>query len=193
MHAGSGVYEVATGKPIWCWFAASPFCFWFSWAIGAALADAFVHQRPLPFRSLPLVAISVMAVATAFIRLFNPFSFLFFALLTVTVLARLLASDRPVRLANLPAVHVRNLGIYSYSFYLLHQPLVFAFGKFAGKMPALAQHPLLTFIFCVATYPFIYLFSWLYYRYFEVPSIAAGKRLLQGMRTAPFQSTPIVR
>jgi len=192
MRAISGAVEVATGNPIWCWFSGSPFCFWFSWAIGAALADAFVNKRPLPFRSLPVAAVSVMAVATAFIRPLNPFSFLFFALLTTTVLSRLLASERPVSLTNLPAVHLRNLGLYSYSFYLLHQPLVFAFGKSLGGFEALAHHRLLMFIFCAGTYPFIYFLSWLYYRYFEVRSIAWGKRILQRTHAAALASSSTV-
>lgn len=190
MRAISGTFEVAAGHPIWCWFAGSPFSFWFSWAIGAALADAFVNKRPLPFRSLPLTAVILVAVATAFIRPLNPFSFLFFALLTATLLSRLLSSDRPVSLTSLPAVHLRNLGIYSYSFYLLHQPLVFAFGKLVARVQALAPYPLLIFVFCACTYPFIYLLSWLYYRYFEVRSIAWGKRILERMRPAALESVP---
>jgi peptidoglycan/LPS O-acetylase OafA/YrhL len=182
MRAASSAVETSTGNPIWCWFSASPFGFWFSWAIGAALADAYVQKRPLPFRRAPLVPVCAMAVATAFIRPLNALSFLFFALFTAMVLARLLASERPLSLQSWAAVHLRNLGIYSYSFYLLHQPLVFAWGRFLGRFQTVAHHRLLAFALCAGAYPLIYLVSWLYYRTLEVRSIAMGKRVLGRLR-----------
>ncbi len=182
LRGASDMFHFVTGHSLGCWLTDSPFCFWFSWAIGAALADAFVRKRPLPFRSVSIVAVGVAAIATSFIRPLNSFSFLFFALLTAATLARLL--NRQVAAAQLrwPIAHLRKLGVVSYSFYLLHEPLVFSWGRLVRRLPLLEQDRLLAFAMCLCGYPLIYLLARLYYRTVEMRCIAAGKRVLQKLR-----------
>ncbi len=180
LRAANDAVNVVAGHSISALLAGSPFCYWFSWAIGAALADAFVHKRPLPFRSVPLIPVAALAIATTFIRILNSFDFLFFALLTAGILARSLHQENSPGDRRFFAVHLRNLGICSYSFYLLHQPLIFAWGGALKTAPILAHRHLLAFACCAGIYPLIYALSRLYYRAIEAPSIAAGKRFLPG-------------
>ncbi len=181
MRLANDAAGTATGQSLPRWFSGSPFFYWYSWAIGAALADALVQKRPLPFRSWPVAALAAMAVGTAFIRPLYSLSFLFFAVLTAAVIARWLAAKVPVSPPNRFAVHLHDLGNCSYSFYLLHQPLVVAAMVGLWKLQVLPHLPLLTFMLCAGTYPFIYLLSWGYYRCVELRSIALGKEILRRM------------
>ncbi len=181
----TGIVDTFTNKPLPVWFSGSPFCYWFSWAIGAALADAFIKKQPLPFCSLSLVALCLLAVGTDSIRPLHSFSFLFFALLTATVIARLLTNKRSMNNQAFNT-HLRDLGICSYSFYLLHQPL--------SSLPTIFEdlvvpkHPLGVFLLCLCTYPFIYLLSRVYYQHIELRSIAIGKHIVR--RISPLQPKP---
>ena len=172
-----GVVDTFTDKAVPYWFAESPLCYWFSWSIGAAVAEAFIKKQPLPFRSLSIVALCLLAIGTNLIRPLHAFSFLFFALLTATVIARLLTSKRPVK-NHAFNMHLRDLGICSYSFYLLHQPLILLFPMILGDS-LMPTHPLAIFALCAGIYPFIYLLSRVYYQYIELRSMAIGKQILR--------------
>jgi peptidoglycan/LPS O-acetylase OafA/YrhL len=179
MRGFAGVYDTATGHPAPRWFSGLPFSYWFSWAVGAALADALAQKRPLPFRSQSVWLLGGAAVVAGLVRPLFPLSFLFFALLTVSVMAKLLDGRNFAPLPRWTAAHLSRLGICSYSFYLLHQPLVMAFSELMKKLQFLPQHPVVLFAVCVATYPCVFSLAWLYYRYCESLSISLGKQYLR--------------
>ncbi|MGA2854041.1 MAG: hypothetical protein ABSE90_07930, partial [Verrucomicrobiota bacterium] len=79
--------------------------------------------------------------------------------------------------------HLRLTGIWSYSIYLLHQPLI-GMGVLIFVMiyPVAGNYPLLQFAFCLVSWFAIMLIGGLWYRLCELPSIACGKQLIQLIR-----------
>jgi len=175
MRGFKGVVIAATAHDVPQWFSGAPPLYWYSWAIGAAVAEAFVRKQSLPFRSLPAGALFLLAIGVSWVKPLFFFSFVLFAVLTATMIARLLERGTALPLPRPFLNHLRILGGWSYSFYLLHQPLIAAVpGLFRSPV-----HPLVMFAYCVCTYPLILAASWLSYRYCEQPGIAFGKLFLR--------------
>jgi peptidoglycan/LPS O-acetylase OafA/YrhL len=160
------------------WLTGMPFMYWFSWSVGAAVADAYASRRPLPFANQSLLAWGGIAVASAFVKPFACFSFLFFAMLTVTAIAKLLRTeDIGVPFPAFLGRYLQGIGVCSYSIYLLHQPFLRVASPLTGLLH-LPSHPLLVFVICLCLWFLIVRLSGLWYRMFELPSMALGKRLL---------------
>ena len=169
----------------------SPFDFWCIWVLGAALADAWLKERPLPFRWLPFPYWFAMALACYFFApaasLINPA----FGLGAVSLIAYCLERPELTFPRGLGVVmnHVRATGVVSYSAYLIHQPMIklsLIILRRAFHLHYL--HPLLSFAFCVSTWLIIFPASWLFHRYVETPSIALGKWIIQRRRHLEFLS-----
>jgi len=149
----------------------SPFSYWFSWAIGAYLAQAYLENRTT---FLSRIRVEV-ALVLAFVH--PCFSFPAVALLTAILIDRFL-SGRWV-IPQKPFVgrvwnHLSSLGTISYSFYLFHQPIM----ALTGKLPALMGtrlHPLILFgCSCLWYFPIFQIASQAY-RFVENPSITLGQ------------------
>ncbi len=186
MRGYAGVSGMWPGHEVPRWFDGSPFFYWGSWATGAALADAFAEQRPLPFASWPASVFLGLAVGTFFIRPLAPLSFPCFAVLTAILIARLLGRPQAFVFRGPVSAPLRALGICSYSLYLFHQPLLSALTQQARSLGTFAQTPLFLWGVCLGSSPLFFGFSWLYYQQFERRSIAMGKLFLRGApRPAP--------
>jgi len=163
-----------------CWFSGSPFFFWFSWSLGAALADAHLHGRPLPLIKFSPALWSVLAVGSYYVQPLEPLVFPSFAVLTTIIFGRILTGAVPrIHIPQFCRDHLRLTGICSYSIYLLHQPLMAAIPEvlhygFSGTI-----NPLLVYLACVLSWLAILPLGWLWYRLGEVPSIACGKRIIR--------------
>jgi peptidoglycan/LPS O-acetylase OafA/YrhL len=176
------------------WFTGLPFAYWFSWSIGAAVAEAYLSGHPVPFAKHSLLAWSAIAMGSCFIKPLAPFSFLFFALLTAAVIAKLLGGERA--LVRIPLFLSRSLsaiGVWSFSIYLLHQPFL-VLARRAAKMFAwpISSDPVVIFLLCLCLWFPIVALSALWYRIFELPSIALGKRLIPYVPNKPLQSRETV-
>lgn len=170
----------------------SPLTYWFSWSLGAFAADAYLKNRPLPFTKFSPLFWGVLVVAAYLARPLASFFFLFVALLTVTIICQHLSRTREAS-ADRPhgfwLEHLRRVGIYSYSIYLLHQPLLDLWGRgvsyvFPG-MPPFAK-----FFCCVAFWPLMMLAAAVWYRLIERPGVQLGKRLIQKMAAKKVPSNP---
>jgi len=183
MRGTAGIYETATAKQISTWFMYSPLCYWFSWGIGAIVADAYFHRRKLPFLSVKPFFWLLLGVGTYFVKPFVTFTFFFFALFTAALISKLLRDDRKIPYQNVLFDHLRIVGMCSYSMYLLHQPLLISLLIFLQdhKVNMHFQPVVLVLIF-FSTYPIVLAVSWIYFRYCETPSIALGKKLLNKTR-----------
>jgi peptidoglycan/LPS O-acetylase OafA/YrhL len=163
------------------WLCRSPFIFWFSWSIGAAIADAFFNQRLIPFRhtsaALWLFAALLTSTVTTSSR---EFSFSFFALFTATILSRGLSDTAPaLRKPNFFARYLRTTGRWSYSLYLIHHPILIAVaGIYRNRFPGMMEHPLLSFAAGLSSWIIIFPLSGLMYNFVEKPSISIGKKVL---------------
>ena len=174
----AGLTVFSTGDLPLFRFLGMPFLYWFSWAIGAAIADAHLLGHPLPFANHSWRAWSVVAVASGFIKPIAPYSFLFFAVLTATVIVHLLQKDEAP--ARWPALRkwISNVGLWSFSIYLLHEPFLDLAPRLAAKfpLPHVSQHLEAFGIALLFWFPILGL-SALSYRWIELPGIALGKRV----------------
>lgn len=168
-----------TGLPIW--LAGSPLTFWFSWSLGACLAERHLNNEKLV---VPRGFVWILALAVVVSKLVKPLSslpFLFAALLAAAAMAGLM--NRPDRELPLPGFlnrHLRKAGVWSFSLYLLHQPLLHLVTWGTAKAaPGVSFHPLVLFVFCLSTWFLMLPLARLCYRYGELPSIALGRRLQQ--------------
>jgi len=60
-----------------CWFLGFPLMYWFSWSIGAMVADAHLKGQPIPFANHSLLFWSAMAFGSYLIKYLACFSFTF--------------------------------------------------------------------------------------------------------------------
>jgi peptidoglycan/LPS O-acetylase OafA/YrhL len=167
-----------------------PFSWWYDWAIGALLAGAYAERRMI-FRAHGLLALVVgVLVVVVFTRW--PSSFLTWAmppLFFAILLEGCLWSRRP--LARWERVLVP-LGLCSYSFYLMHQPLTelavaglrhipFALGPWIIWVGACGLVGLLLFGVSFGSY-----------RWIELASVKVGDRLWKRRPSLVALSVPVV-
>ncbi|MCX6967571.1 MAG: acyltransferase [Verrucomicrobia bacterium] len=143
----------------------SPLYYWLSWAVGAKLADDYLHGRPLFLTRCPFWIWPALTLFTNFLRPFGEFTFLCAALATTKFISYMLS---------------RPPSVISYSVYLLNQPLLNAFAHYVQEFTAPHHWSYISLLccllgFCVA----ILVFSALFYRCLEVPSIELGKWVLK--------------
>jgi len=174
----------------------SPLVFWYSWSIGALVADAYFFGRTIPFTNHSLIVWGVAIISSKLFKPLTSFSFLFFSIFTVTAIAKLLQHENHVQssssslrsssslnlnLSRFLSRMLRILGIWSYSIYLLHFPLLFLAPQLASKLFfPYHSYPLLIFFSSLCLGFFIVGISALWYYAFELPSVNFGKNLIWG-------------
>lgn len=173
------------------WFFNYPFYFWFSWTIGAALADDFIEGRPLRFGQFPWWLWPAVTVAFSFIKPLSCFCFMTLALSAATAIAQHDRFDwdgHPGSWTAALARHLRYVGTISYSVYLLHQPFLEMVPKLYAKyLPGQTVHPLVLFVSCLLVWPLILLLAQAFFTYVETPSINLGKWVVKNHLTRPVQ------
>jgi peptidoglycan/LPS O-acetylase OafA/YrhL len=163
-------------------FTAFPLIYWFSWATGAAIAEAYLKGGAFPFLRAPLAAICVLFLACYFFRPLYPFCFPLAALAAATVVCRLLNGSALVPTSGLSGILMSGLervGLVSYSFYLIHQPLLFYLPELVTRILHFTPAPLPMFVLCLLALPLIFGVSYLVYRTLEIPSIEYGKQVIR--------------
>lgn len=167
--------------------ANSPLGYWFSWAIGAAIADAWLKQKPLPLANTPLPFWIGLAVACHFVRPLQPFQFLLFAVASAAVTARCLSGGNLTRGWPTGAqAALGKIGLWSYSLYLLHQPLLHVYSHLIiWAVPAEHRPAPASFALVMVTWLPIIALCGLWFELIERPGIACCKRLIHArMKTA---------
>ena len=169
----------------------SPFAYWLSWSLGAYLAECFSTGKSSRIFSIRFEFVAIACLLMPLFKLTDPFTFLSFSWLTAIAISRILSGDWSLPkadsgLAGKIGSHLSFLGVISYSFYLLHQPLT----RFCGKLstilePSAENHSLATFAVCVICYPALLIVSFLSYKFIEKPSIALGKAVWPRFQSAP--------
>jgi peptidoglycan/LPS O-acetylase OafA/YrhL len=167
-----------TDQAVWL-FSNSPLGYWFSWSLGAYIADAFLNKRPLPFLNIhPLVWFS-LAMTAYFFRPLISFQFVLFALMTASLLTRVLNTSGLPSKPRLPLwAVIQKIGLWSYSIYLIHEPVLNTFvlvGNLA--VPPEYRQGLVPFLMVLVNWTPVLLISFLWHEFIEVPPIALGKRL----------------
>ena len=186
IHGMDGLIQIVgatntVGAYISWLFANSPLGYWFSWALGAFIADAFLKEQPLPFIKTSPIWWLALAIFSYFVKPLDSFRFLLFAVLTAVVTSKLLSGARPkIKVPALSLDILRKIGLWSYSIYLLHQPLldIYSIAIFWFVPGKYCSAPI-AFLLIVATWLAVIPFSILWYKLFELPGIALGKRIIQ--------------
>lgn len=181
------------------WCSMNPFGFWFTWSIGAALADAYLKGEPLRFRNTSIWLWPALFLVCFCVKPLSPFMFPLGAISTVYIIAYLL-ERRPVLVPEKGIIgfafyHLRWVGIVSYSAYLIHGPILSQIPRVVDKVLNHQHlHPLVVLAACMLAWPFIFGLSYLFFRFIETPSINWGKKVIKNLRETPANtvSAPVV-
>jgi peptidoglycan/LPS O-acetylase OafA/YrhL len=181
LHTYSIVYFYTTGRFVPIWVRASPFFYCFSWTLGAALADSYLSGKSLAIAKIsPVVWLVLWFVASFVSSVAHEFGFTLFALVVTSVIARHLRRDSVPKRKALVARIIERAGIYSYSIYLIHYPiLVVLMGQYEAWFPEIKHQPFLSFGAAITTALVIFPISVLMYYSLEAPGIALGKRIIR--------------
>lgn len=150
----------------------SPFGFWFSWSIGAYLAHRFFNKKPQTFSRYLIALVIVLAVIVhhiEFLRLYFPLV----SLATFMILSNQLSKGFQVS-DNILTKHMAWIGVVSYSFYLLHQPLL---GKWVTFCERFTHEPAFLVLLSLPFWFVIAGLSYGSYKFIELPSMEIGKRM----------------
>ena len=169
----------------------SPFYYWFSWSIGAKLADDYLNKRPFSFIvGCPAWIWIFLAVLAHFFHPLAAFSFVFASLATMKVIAICITPGFHMQIPRMLGGFLQKAGIISYSIYLLHQPFLYSFAQTLTFTSSKYRiHTLLIFL-CSLTFSGLIVFgSWVFYRCVEKPSIGFGKWFIRKKLSPPL-ATP---
>ncbi len=157
-----------------------PFSWWYDWTIGACVAQAFAEKRRLFGKfSFVLGCLSIVVGAVSF-------RFGIHLLLTwiapplgfAMILEASLWSARPL---NLVERWLSALGLCSYSFYLIHQPLV---GVYVAALPHFGG--LNTFsvwiLYCTPLFAALCTLSYTFYHWLEIGSVKLGDKIWEVLK-----------
>lgn len=165
----------------------SPLAYVFSWGIGAAIADAYMRREELPLGKQNFIAWLGLSLVSPHVMPMNAFTFLIHSVTAGVFVARSLNGERLLpRLpgSNLISRHLGFVGTISYSFYLIHQPLVNRVEPLARRLTGIDLPPAATLAMCFLSWPLLLGLAWVMYRCVEVPSIAVARTLTSPKRRA---------
>jgi peptidoglycan/LPS O-acetylase OafA/YrhL len=157
------------------WLRDSPFTFWFSWSVGAYVAQAYVKGQRLPFTGWPTGWILFAAIAATMAKATNNFAFPLFALFGATWIANSTAHGTLLSSNIWLARHLRKAGLWSYSLYLIHHPIIAMVGAVLPHSKTnFFHHALFRFIILLCLWPVVLVLSGWMYRLIEKPSMRIG-------------------
>lgn len=161
-----------------------PFTYWFSWAVGAYLAESWLKGAALPFRKIPILLSVAGTGVTWLIKPLESYFFLFVSLTTASYIS--------IRLGKIPSApplatlkqkqpllkFLAFMGAISYSLYLFHQPLISVLNIILGRIITADIHALVYLFFILLSLIPITIFSWASFNWLEKFGISLGKHWL---------------
>lgn len=152
----------------------SPLAYWFSWSIGAMIADYYIQNKPHPLANVsPMAWVGLIVVCFVF-RPLSEFTFMMGCLLTATVLSRSLLNE-DIAPKGSGWKFLGKIGVCSYSLYLLHGPII-------GIIPTAWLNPfgiIAKLVFLGFAGLIVLMLSWIAYLVIEVPGVRWGKTLVK--------------
>lgn len=165
-----------------------PMYYWFSWTLGAVLAEIYLKGGKLPLLRIPAWFFPLLFVASSFFRPLNHFGFLFAALWTTQAMSRMLdknaspESAGDIEKPDKPGwmdKYFKSTGVVSYSIYLIHQPILALIAETIlswSAMDSLAMRQILGLSACALAWFPIHALSRISYRYVELISVDMGRK-----------------
>ncbi len=158
----------------------SPLAYWFSWCLGAYAADCYLRHKISPLKPFIFIVSAALAVLTYIFSPLAPFQFMAVSLFTMLLVWQAIAvagDSQPSQPSSLPLLHnhLLQLGIVSYSFYLIHQPILNLVSRLKDRFELLEIHPFFVLGLCFLLYFPILALSQFLYRAVEIPSARLGK------------------
>ncbi|HUA65684.1 MAG TPA: acyltransferase family protein [Alphaproteobacteria bacterium] len=194
LRGADGVFETLNGldtglgRVIWT-LAQSPLGYWFSWALGAWVAESFLKKQPFALAKMSAMPWLILAFASYFVRPIVTFIFPLVALITGIAISKILSGGSGVRIPARVSGSLRKIALWSYSIYLLHEPLLYIYSLVIGRVfPNANIFHLAAFFLFVSTFLIIIPISGLCYNAIELPGINLGKHLIQRRRAPPPQA-----
>jgi peptidoglycan/LPS O-acetylase OafA/YrhL len=178
-----------THKMTW----ASPMITIFDWTLGAYLAECLhAGKRVFPKNAGFAGLVVGLFLLSSFVRPLSTFSFQLASLMSAVWIERVLWSTRPLSIVQKLLIP---LGLCSYSFYLIHQPLLDRLATFSQERFATDRY-VTTLVAGPVIFCLIYGLSWVVYLLVEKTSINTGKRfsswLVQRGRTQVKEPNPVL-
>ncbi len=171
-------WHLINGNPFPFWVSQLPFFYWFTWGLGAAIAEWRFHghdvQSKLGYFLWPLVLIALVA---AHFRMSEWVSGPAIAIVSAVLVDRTLGAE--VGTQSTLRRSLKWIGVMSYSIYLFHGPLLQHFtALLENYVFGTKVLPLVTVgaMFCCIVIAGISKLAW---RLIEVPSQNAGKMLVK--------------
>jgi peptidoglycan/LPS O-acetylase OafA/YrhL len=157
------------------WVIGLPLFYWFSWTIGAAVAESYIRGEQSPLGTYSASTFVFTGVVSS--MLLEKLSFPFFAIAAAILIAKLLKSDAWLRRFPTALQHLTRAGIWSYSLYLINQPLI-AVATDIGHSVSVPSW--LIFVLCIfPLYPLVLRASGGLFGLLERPGIAIGTSFLR--------------
>jgi peptidoglycan/LPS O-acetylase OafA/YrhL len=159
----------------------SPLFYVFSWSIGAAVANVFLLEQKVALLRINPLPLFLIAIGITFFRPFLLFSFPLIAIATSIFIYQKSIANTP---NSATFSWIAEIGTYSYSLYLVHEPLLgfiaSLFVKFWHIVVSANISPPKVVVYIVTAGSLIVLIpiSRILYYYLEKPSINFGKRIL---------------
>jgi len=172
LRLGVGVLTTVIGIQVPVWLIGMPFFYWLSWSVGAMVAESYVKKEESPFVRCSALLFVFVGIASAFV--IDTLCFTFYAIAAAVVIAKAIRS--PVKYLPALSAHVGRTGLWSYSFYLIHHPII---GLTVVALKSFELSPWLTFPVYLALYPLILGIAGGLYALVERPGMAIGTLILR--------------
>jgi peptidoglycan/LPS O-acetylase OafA/YrhL len=174
----AGLWSLSHSEPAPVVLTYGPLYFWFSWTLGAYLAHRYLSEAVLEPSWLLTGILLATVVGLSLYEPLSTFCFLIFAVFCFALLARFIFVPKTGNLKGWLGRHLSFVGVCSYSFYLLHQPMmgwwavILSHWNYWSRLGSVVQ-----LLFFIPLWFIVLLAAHLSYRYIERPSIALGKSL----------------
>ena len=173
------LYRVINWSPLPVFIFCSPFAFWLSWSIGAYLAESYLKNKRNVLTFLRLDFMIITALTAPLFKPTEAFAFLIYSLTTGVAINHFISNVSRISEHKFYSrfwLHLSKLGRVSYSFYLIHQPIIlWIIPKFEKLIPNIYSQPLGKMALCVAIYMPIMILSSIMYKVIEKPATIWGQ------------------